>query len=180
VVFEYECTYSGERAFNAKEVGLTLLPSRELTDLWWQRIGEWSHYPDGHIGRIRGYAAAAPGANTTLDPARTWEEDATAAGTNDYRSAKRSILVAGATDGRRTLTVLSDGTQHVRAELADGLPALHVLDWYGGVRTLDGNHPIWSAYFGSGLSIATGTTLRGRIVLAAGDRPEARSRSGPR
>jgi hypothetical protein len=67
--------------------------------------------------------------------------------------------------------VLSDGTQHLRAELADGSPRLHVLDWYGGVRTLDGNHPIWSAYFGSGLPIRTGTTLRGRVVLAAGDRP---------
>ena len=175
VVFEYECTYIGQRTFNAKEVGLTVLPSRELTDLWWQRIGEWSHYPERHIGRTAGYAAAAPGTNTTLDPAPTWEQDATAAGSNDYRSAKRAILVAGATDGRGTLTVLSDGTQHVRAELADGLPALHVLDWYGGVRTLDGNHPIWSAYFGSGLPITPGTTLRGRIVLAAGDRPD-----GPR
>ena len=46
-----------------------------------------------------------------------------------------------------------------------------MLDWYGGVRTLDGNHPIWSAYFGSGKPITTGTILRGRVVLAAGDRP---------
>ena len=67
--------------------------------------------------------------------------------------------------------MLSDGTQHVRAELIDGSPVLHVLDWYGGVRTLDGNHPIWSAYLGSGLPITTGTTLRGRVVLAATDDP---------
>ena len=67
--------------------------------------------------------------------------------------------------------MLSDGTQHVRAELVDGAPVLHVLDWYGGVRTLDGNHPIWSAYFGAGKPITTGTILRGRVVLAAGDRP---------
>lgn len=171
VVFEYECTYVGSRAFNAKEVGLTLRPSRELTDLWWRRVGEWNVYPAGHIGRTSGYAAAAPGSNTTLHPAPTWEQDATPAGSNDYRSVKRAILVAGATDGRRSLTVLSSGTQHVRAELSDGSPELHVLDWYGGVRTLDGNHPIWSAYLGSGMPIATGTTLRGRVVVAAGDRP---------
>jgi hypothetical protein len=171
VVFEYECTYLGTRAFNAKEVGLTLRPSKELTDLWWRRVGEWNLYPADHIGRTTGYAPGAPGSNTTLDPAPTWEQDATAAGSNDYRSVKRSILVAGATDGRRSLTVLSDGTQHVRAELVDGSPVLHVLDWYGGVRTLDGNHPIWSAYLGSGLPIVTGTTLTGRVVLAAGDRP---------
>lgn len=171
VVFDYECTYRGSRSFNAKEVGLTLRPSSELTGLWWRRVGEWSLYPADHIGRTSGYAAAAPGANGTLDPAPTWEQDATAAGSNDYRSVKRAIVIAGATDGRRSLSVLPSGTQHVRAELVDGCPTLHVLDWYGGVRTLDGNHPIWSAYLGYGMPIATGTTLRGRIVLAAGDRP---------
>src|SRR6185295_15322756 len=134
--------------------------------LWWRRVGEWTLYPDDHIGRTSGYAAGAPGSNTTLDPAPTWEQDATAAGSNDYRSVKRSIQVAGATDGRRSLTVLSDGTQHVRAELVDGSPVLHVLDWYGGVRTLDGNHPIWSAYLGAGKPISNGTTLQGRVVLA--------------
>ncbi len=171
VVFEYRCTYHGPRSFRAKEVGLTIRPSPELADLWWRRIGEWSVYPEHHIGRTSGYAPGAPGENGTLQPAATWEQDATVAGSNDYRSVKRRILTAGATDGRRSLSVLSDGSQHVRAELVDGQPALHVLDWYGGVRTLDGNHPIWSAYLGSGLSIDAGTTLRGRIVLAAGGRP---------
>ena len=171
VVFEYACTYLGSRSFNAKEVGLTLRPSPELIDLWWRRIGEWTVYPADHIGRSSGYAAGAPGTNSTLNPAETWERDSTAAGSNDYRSAKRRILAAGATDGLRSLSVLSDGTQHVRAELVDGSPVLHVLDWYGGVRTLDGNHPIWSAYLGTGMPIAAGTTLRGRIVLVAGDRP---------
>jgi hypothetical protein len=171
VVFEYECTYVGTRTFNAKEVGLTLRPASGLTDLWWRRVGEWNLYPADHIGRTSGYAAGAPGSNTTLNPAPTWEQDATAAGSNDYRSVKRAILVAGATDGPRSLTVLSDGTQHVRAELVDGSPELHVLDWYGGVRTLDGNHPIWSAYLGSGKPVTTGTTLRGGVVIAAGERP---------
>jgi hypothetical protein len=171
VVFEYEATWIGSRAFNAKEVGLTFRPAPELTDLWWRRVGEWSVYPAEHIGRPSGYAPGAPGANTTLAPAPTWERDATAAGSNDYRSVKRAIVVAGATDGRRSLTVLSDGTQHVRAELVEALPTLHVLDWYGGVRTLEGNHPIWSAYLGSGQPITPGTTLRGRVVLAVGERP---------
>jgi beta-galactosidase len=171
VVFEYACTYRGSRVFRAKEVGLTLRPSPELADLWWRRIGEWTIYPESHIGRTSGYAVGAPGANGTLHPAETWEQDATAAGSNDYRSVKRRILTAGATDGPRSLTVLSDGTQHIRAELVDGSPTLHVLDWYGGVRTLDGNHPIWSAYLGAGMTVIEGTTLRGRVVLVAGGRP---------
>ncbi len=172
VIFDYEATYVGTTGFNAKEIGLTIRPAAELTELWWERIGEWSLYPPDHVGRRSGSAAAAPGATTALHPAPTWEADATAAGSNDYRSVKRAILAAGASAGRRSLSVLSDGSQHVRAELIDGLPVLHVLDWYGGVRTLEGNHPIWSAYFGAGRPITAGTRVAGRVVLAAGDRPE--------
>ncbi len=171
VVFEYEVRYRGGRSFNAKEVGLTFRPSPDLMDLWWRRNGEWTVYPDDHVGRASGTAAGRPGTNGALRPAATWPQDATAAGSNDYRSTKRWILAAGATDGRRSLSVLSDGRQHVRAELADGLPVLHVLDWYGGVRTVEGNHPIWSAYFGAGCRITPGMTLRGRVVVAVGDRP---------
>jgi hypothetical protein len=171
VVFEYDCTFTGGRSFRAREVGLTLRPSPEQTDLWWRRNGEWSIYPPTHVGRPAGYAPGRPGSNTTLHPAPTWEGDATAAGSNDYRSVKRAIVVGGATDGRRSLTILSDGSQHLRAELVDGAPALHVLDWYGGVRTVEGNHPIWSAYFGAGLPISRGTALRGRVVLVAGPAP---------
>jgi hypothetical protein len=170
IVFEYEATYVGAGSFNAKEIGLTIRPAAELANLWWERIGEWSLYPPDHVGRTSGLAAGTPGASSALRPAATWPEDATPAGSNDYRSAKRHILAAGMTDGRRSLSVVSDGSQHVRAELVDGLPVLHVLDWYGGVRTLEGNHPIWSAYFGAGLPITTGTTRRGRIVVVAGER----------
>jgi beta-galactosidase len=170
-VVEYDATYRGARSFNAKEIGLTIHPAEDLSNLWWRRVGEWTVYPDDHVGRPVGTAPAAPGSSSTLRPAATWEQDATAAGSNDYRSVKRSILAAGATDGRSSLSVLSDGTQHVRAELVEGVPVLHVLDWYGGVRTVEGNHPIWSAYFGAGTPVTQGTTLRGRIVVVAGERP---------
>jgi hypothetical protein len=171
IVVEYEATYRGTRLFHAKEIGLTIHPATDLADLWWRRIGEWSIYPDDHVGRISGQATGAPGSTSVLRPAATWAADATPAGSNDYRSAKRAILAAGATDGRDSLSVVSDGSQSVRAELIDGRPVLHVLDWYGGVRTVEGNHPIWSAYFGAGRPVTTGTTLRGRVVLVAGNRP---------
>ena len=174
VVFEYDCTYTGARAFNAREVGLTLRPAAELTDLWWRRIGEWSRYPDDHVGRIAGYAAGVSGANSSLQPAPTWPQDGTGAGSNDYRSVKRAVIAGGATDGTRSLTVLASGRQHLRAELVDGAPRLHVLDWYGGVRTIEGNHPIWSAYFGSGRAIDRGTRLQGRVVVVVGERPDDR------
>jgi hypothetical protein len=171
VVVDYECTYSGARSFNAREIGLTLRPAGDLTDLWWRRTGEWTAYPASHIGRTVGLAAGAAGSNGVMEPAPTWEEDATAGGSNDYRSVKRRILVAGATDGQSSLTVVSAGAQHVRAELFEGEAILHVLDWYGGVRTLEGNHPIWSAYLGFGQRIEPGAELRGTVVLAGGRLP---------
>ena len=170
-VFDYTATYSGERRFDAHEIGLAFDLPAGMTDLWWHRVGDWSAYPEGHIGRARGYARSAPAPANPLKPAARWEDDTTDAGTNDYRSAKRSILAAGATNGHQSVSVLSDGAQHVRASIADGAPVLHVFDWYGGVPlTMDTEH-IWTAYFGTGRRIERGTILRGRVTLTYGTLP---------
>ena len=176
-VFEYACTYSGEQVFDAREIGLAFDLPATLPDLWWHRVADWTAYPAGHIGRPRGYAASCPGPADPLHPASRWEEDTTEAGTNDYRGAKRSVLVAGLTDGRQSVSVLSDGSQHVRASMVGGAPVLHVLDWYGGVPlTMDTEH-IWTAYFGTGRRIKRGTALQGRVALAWGKLP-AEARGG--
>jgi hypothetical protein len=104
-----------------------------------------------------------------LRPGPAWAQDSTEGGSNDYRSAKRTILAAGLTDGAASLSVLSDGTQHVRAELRDGAPVLHVLDWYGGARAAEG---IQSHYFGAGRRIEKGTEISGTVVLVAGGLPD--------
>jgi beta-galactosidase len=174
--FDYACTYSGDGRFNVREVGLAFDLPADLTDLWWDRKADWSAYPAGHIGRARGYAQSAAGPANPLSPASRWEDDTTPAGTNDYRSTKRSVLAAGVTDGRSSVTVLSDGSQHVRASIVDGAPVLHVLDWYGGVPfRMDTDH-IWTSNFGTGQKVERGTTLRGRIILVSGKLPaEART-----
>ncbi len=170
-VFEYDCTYAGDRSFDAREIGLAFALPASLSDLWWDRAADWSVYSPGHIGRPVGYAKSAPGPANPLRPAERWEQDTTPGGTNDYRSAKRNVRAAGVTDGRRSVSVLSDGRQHVRATLVDGVPVLHVLDWYGGVPfNLDTDH-IWTAHFGTGKRVERGTTLKGRVALAYGDLP---------
>jgi hypothetical protein len=169
--FEYACRYVGDAAFEAREIGLAFAFPAVLPDLWWDRVAEWPVYPDGHIGRPRGYARSAPGRHDPLHPAARWEDDTTPAGSNDYRGAKRHIRAAGVTDGRRSASVLSDGTQHVRARLLDGAPVLHVLDWYGGVPfTMDTDH-IWTAHFGTGRRIERGTVLSGRVTVTCGSLP---------
>ena len=172
VIFEYHCMYTGDAPFFAREVGLTFEPPAELADLWWDRTADWSYYPAGHIGRARGYAPSAPRPRDPLNPAAAWPQDSCEAGTNDYRSAKRQVRVAGATNGERSLSLLADGSQHVRAEIVDGRPVLHVLDWYGGVSTLEGVSAIWTSSYGPGRRIERGTELSGTVVLVGGDLPE--------
>ena len=171
--FDYACAYTGEQVFNAREIGLAFDLPAPLRDLWWDRAADWTAYPAGHIGRPRGYAPSSPAPANPLKPAGRWEDDTTDSGTNDYRSAKRSVFAAGVTDGAKSVSVLSDGSQHVRATIAEGVPVLHVLDWYGGVPfRLDTDH-IWTTNFGTGRRIERGTTLRGRVTLTYGKLPEA-------
>lgn len=89
----------------------------------------------------------------------------TPAGSNEFRSTKRRIRSAGLTDGHQGVAVNAIGTQHVRAEIVDDRPVLHVMDWYGGVRTEDSEDGVWTAYFGPGKTIDTGTRIRGKVSL---------------
>ena len=170
-VFEYRCTSAGDSSFDAREIGLAFDLPESLRDVWWHRLADWTAYPAGHIGRPLGYAASAAAPADPLRPAERWELDTTPGGTNDYRGTKRSVLAAGATDGQRSVSVVSDGSQHVRATLVHDRPVLHVLDWQGGVPlTMDTEH-IWTAYFGTGRRISRGTLLHGRVVLSFGQLP---------
>ena len=166
--FDYECTFTGGEPFNAREVGLTFAAPHGLTDLWWRREGEWSYYPPTHIGRNAGYATPSPRPIDVQHPTVRWEDDGAPTGSTDYRSAKRDVFVAGLTDGARSFSVIAAGSQSVRAELQPDGAVLHVLDWYGGVRTMDPVHPVWSEYFGAGKRIEPGTVLSGSITVMVG------------
>jgi hypothetical protein len=168
VAFEYEATYTGSRSFHAKEVRLVRRRASPSATSTRRRMGSGActggprRTDVGHRGRAPANTRSIrprPGSRMPPRPA------ATTIGARSGGSRRRRDRWRAVAHG----PVRRD--QHVRAELVDGSPVLHVLDWYGGVRTLDGNHPIWSAYLGSGLPITRGTTLRGRIVLAATERP---------
>ena len=65
-------------------------------------IGEWSLYPADHIGRPSGYAAGAPGSNTTLHPA-----DDLGAGRD--RGRQQRLSEREAADPRRRLRPTASG-----------------------------------------------------------------------
>ena len=163
----YDFTYQGS-PFLARELGIAIPTASGLSTLWWDRDAEWSYYPQDHIGRAQGRAPSHASGAMAHGPDQAWEADTTQAGSNDFRSAKRNIRAAGLTDGERGVAIVSDGTQHVRAVVRDGQPILHVLDWYGGVRTADSEAGVWSAYFGPGMSIETGMRVTGTVLLLTG------------
>lgn len=164
VEITYDYRYDGPSRL-AREVGLAIPVATQLRTLWWDREAEWSYYPSTHIGRPRGVADAHPSGATAGGPGQAWELDVTPAGSNEFRSTKRRIRSAGLTDGRQGVTVHANGTQHVRAEIVGDRPVLHVLDWYGGVRTEDSEDGVWTAYFGPGKAIDSGTRIRGKVSL---------------
>lgn len=164
LILAYDFMYEGPPRL-AREVGLAIPVATELQTLWWDRHSEWSYYPETHIGRPIGVAAARPGGATSGHAGQPWELDTGPAGSNDFRSTKRMVRAAGLRGRGREVVVVSDGDQHVRASIEDGRPVLRVLDWYGGVRTDDSEDGVWTAYLGRGMSIETGVRVHGKVTL---------------
>ena len=101
--------------------------------LSWRRLGQWSFYPEDHIGRLVGTAHAflghppsgllGPG---TL-PTWPWSEDEDAYGSNDFRSTKLNILEATLADSSGLgLHAVAAADRHVHAWM-DGDQALMMI-----------------------------------------------------
>lgn len=108
-----------------RQTGLVFTLPASYTDLDWERKGYWSVYPEDHIGALKGSAKAfndklpiSGVAGPSKQPAVSWSMDQTAAGANIFRSTKENIYSAGLSNASGDkLSVVSDGTQHVRAWL---------------------------------------------------------------
>ncbi|MFB6134774.1 MAG: glycoside hydrolase family 2 TIM barrel-domain containing protein [Halanaeroarchaeum sp.] len=164
----YDFTLSGSIA--AREAGVVLPGASDLRTLSWEREGRWSAYPPTHIGREVGSAEAFPGFSTPdhggirLDPSRPWKDDASRMGSNDFRSTKRNVYAASLSTDDRGFSVLSDGSQHVRAQVREEAVDLLVLDRsIGGTNADDwlNRHPVT----GESTTLGAGTSLQGNAVL---------------
>jgi hypothetical protein len=117
--FAYE--FKSAVKLNPRQYGLVLYLPRACDVLDWLRRGQWSVYPETHIGRPRGTArASVPGREFRFGvrPAWDWKDDQNALGSNDFRSTKSGLdwAALSAPDGRGLL-VLSDGGPAARAFL---------------------------------------------------------------
>ena len=120
-----------------RQVGLVFTLPASFTHLKWQRKGYWSVYPKNHIGALEGKADAfntllpiSGLAGPSAQPNNDWAFDQTAAGSNIFRSTKENIYSANLNNPEgKSITVVSDGTQHVRAWIDGDVIRLLVADY---------------------------------------------------
>jgi len=165
-----EVTYTADlSSVSAREVGLTVPVASGAETLSWDRQALWRAYPEGHIGRSAGTAEAFPSGSRPDSPAmepqtgQPWAADTTTHGSNDFRSTKRNVETATLTDGDgRGVRVVSDGSQHVRAQVRDERVDLLVLE-----RSLSGaNPPGWlNRYAAAGENPDVSGTVDGQVTL---------------
>ncbi len=147
----YDFTYTGKEV-RAREVGLQFGVPLWCDKLQWRRNGEWTVYPDDHIGRNEGIAMAhAPGPQT-VPPTQSYAADDTPLGTNDFRSTKRNFVFAALTDrDGYGLGIEAVGAQHLRARVDTDLIEVNVNDWFGGAAATAWGE--WWQNYGTGREI---------------------------
>jgi beta-galactosidase len=162
LVLTYDLKYSGPD-LHAREIGIRLGIPPWMSILYWERKGEWSAYPEDHIGRNLGQAQIHSSVARTVPPAGAFSQDDAPVGTNDFRSTKRYFTraVLAGPDGYG-LSILSDGRQHVRAIAKPDYIAVHVCDWFGGTAS---KAQEWYLNYGKGRLLKTGDLLSGTVHL---------------
>ena len=117
--FNYE--FKVAEAVNPRQWGLVLYLPREFDKLDWSRKGQWSVYPENHIGRPRGTARAEAAGHAFKfreGPGWDWKDDQNELGSNDFRSTKSALFWAALTSEKGPgLLLAGDGKISARAFL---------------------------------------------------------------
>jgi hypothetical protein len=121
---------------NPRQTGITFTLPGNCQTLSWHRRGQWSWYPEDHIGRLTGTAKAFPGhpacglAGPRTQPTWPWAEDQNEYGCNDFRSTKCNIFLAQLTDGDGIgLRAVAAADRHAHAWMDGGRAHLLVADY---------------------------------------------------
>jgi beta-galactosidase len=119
--FRYE--FKLAKKVDPRQYGLVIYLPREFDRMSWSRRGQWTVYPENHIGRLTGTAKAlVPGHETVFrkPPSWDWKDDQTGLGSNDFRSTKTNVLwvVVSRPEGQGVM-LRSDG-RHSSRTFLDG------------------------------------------------------------
>lgn len=146
--FEYRFRETGEveisyqfmllEDVSPRQIGVVFTLPEQFARLSWKRKGYWSVYPANHIGALEGEAdlfdpslPISGLAGPSKQPSVDWSLDQTAAGSNLFRSTKENIYTASLyhVKNNNSITVLSNGLQHLRAWEEDGAVRFLVADY---------------------------------------------------
>lgn len=158
----YDLTYLGQDLY-AREIGLRFGIPPWMDTLEWDREGEWSAYPENHIGRNDGKAAAGLGNAPKVPPTGPYSLDSSPMGTNDFRSTKRHFRrVSLMSSEGYGISILSNGKQSLRMIVKSDHIGVYVCDWFGGTACTAEE---WISNYGIGRLIRANDRLRGTIHL---------------
>ncbi len=118
---EFSYDFKVRAKTDPRQYGLVVYLPRSFDTLSWSRRGQWTTYPENHIGRPLGTAKAlSPDREPVFrrPPAWDWKDDQTKLGSNDFRSTKADVLwaVLSRPEGEG-LMLVSDGRQASRSFL---------------------------------------------------------------
>ncbi len=161
--------FTNKEEIKARQIGLVFDVPKSQSTLSWQRQGQWSVYPDDHIGRLNGKARAFYGtppvryAGPSKEPKTPWSRDDTVLGSHDFRATRTGIHWAQLTGlSGKGIRVLSDGSQAVRAWVDSDTIRMLVADHnsIGAERFLRSHASPWSKTLKAGENITGQATIR--------------------
>ena len=132
-----EYRFALKKEVSPRQIGLVFQAPDSFRRMSWKREGYWNVYPDHHIGALEGTAEAFDDrlpisgiAGPSQQPDNEWAFDQTKNGSNLFRSTKENIRQAQLEDGQRhRISILSDGHQHFRTWIDNGLTWFLVADY---------------------------------------------------
>ena len=162
LTISYDFQYDGPEV-HAIEIGFELGVPVWMDRLSWKRSGEWTWYPEDHIGALSGDVQAHTGRPAFVIPTWPYAEDDSPMGSNDFRSTKRNITEASVRDSTgRGWSIHSDGTQHLRVSVESDRVAVYVNDWFGGSTAPLGEY---GANYGDGKVLHSGQRIHSTLRL---------------
>ncbi len=165
VTIDYEIIANED--VNPRQIGLIFSMPGEFNQLGWKRKGQWSVYPDTHIGRPLGTATPFPnGMLSTQEfgatPSWKWEEDTHPMGSNDFRATRDRLIEASLRDDKGDgIRMHSDGNDAFRAYV-DGTN----IDFLGASFSTAGGDLFFSSHLASERHpIKKGEIWKGQLVI---------------
>lgn len=163
---DYEMIYE-QNEVSVYQYGLMLELPLVFDQLTWYRKGDFSFYPENHIGRNKGVAKlnAKPVYEVEAfgkPEAKDWKDEANTLGSNDFRSTKASVIKASLNDNHnKYITLLSNGKQASRTWKQD-----EHIQWLVADYTNRGSEPFYGTPFSDGrLKLKKGDVIKGSMVL---------------